>query len=212
MPPMTFAVRAATATYSNNSTVHAVTLPASIAAGHVLLITIWNVVGETFSTPAGWTLLASTSTKYWFKRTADGSEGATVDITASGAGSAIAISERWTGASGNVEAAVAVASLDVPSLTPSWGAKDTVWVTSLPSAIGIVGDDDSVPPTNYANPVELGSGFVGIMSAYRELNAISTDPGSWTQPEGNAATTLIAIEPEGGAAGNSKNILLLGVG
>lgn len=193
---MAFPVREATATTFDIGDPATVNLPASIASGDVLLISILLYTGAIPTTPSGWSLLTSVSGTYWYKRTADGGEGATVTIDLDTSGSYLAIAERWSGSSGNVEAATGVTSLDVPSLTPSWGAKDTVWVTSLGSQIGVSGDNDSVPPTNYGNPVERAAGFVGLMTSYRELNATSEDPGSWTQPEGSPQTTLIAIEPE----------------
>lgn len=193
---MTFPVRAATAlTTAAAGPALEVNLPASISAGDVLIVELFAYGGDTATTPSGWTALDSETGTYWFKKTAAGDEGAILAITMSGTAPNMAIASRWTGASGNVEAANAVSGLDVGSLTPSWGAKDTVWLTSLASNIGVSGNNDSVPPTNYANAVETASGFVGLMSAYRELNATSEDAGAWTQPEGGGRAIVIAIEP-----------------
>lgn len=200
---MAFPTRPDTATTSSvGNTTHTVNLPANIAAGNGLQVECFEYIGNTLTTPTDWALTASTVNGYYvFTKTATGSEGATVSITASGAGNLIAVSERIAGTSGNVEAATALSnSLDVPSLTPSWGAKDTLWITPLASNVGISGTDDSVPPTNYGNMVSRAVGFVGLATAYRELNASSEDPGSWTQAEGAGRVTLVAWEPAADAA------------
>jgi hypothetical protein len=210
---MAFPVREATATTSDNSDPLLANLPASIAAGDVLVVSLYNIAGQTPTTPTGWALEASGSNLYIYSRTADGGEGATVSITNGGGGGAIAISRRYSGGSGNVEALAVAASYDAGALTPSWGAKDTLWDSAAAYALAVGGVGDGVPPTNYANLVEQASGFVGSGHAYRTLNATSEDPGAWSSGDGARAVTLIAIEPAGAAGGGGAiNMLLLGVG
>lgn len=105
---MAFPIVEATAVtnHSADQTTHVINLPASIAAGELLLL--WFCVdksaGLTVSTPAGWTLLedvtsssGSTERAVLFSKTASGSEGATVNITTNNSESSSALAFRLSG-------------------------------------------------------------------------------------------------------------------
>lgn len=90
------------------------------------------------------------------------------------------------------------AAPDPPSVTPSWGAGNTLWLI-------VEGSDDqtadvSAYPTNYTangiyNEVSASNG-VGLGSSYRAVNVASENPGAFTlaaSQEWVAAT--IAIKP-----------------
>ncbi len=173
---------------------HNVDMPATVNSGDllVILITRFNMTG-TWTTPTGWTLLyddtsSSTSDSAAYVKSADGTEGGTsVAVVHSSDGRAGAAQAYritgWSGTLSEVEEARANGSSvspDPPSLTPAWGAEDTLWIVAAHTS-----DDDVVTDTfstNYGNGVDTVCGGGGnasgrISSARRELNAASDDPG-----------------------------------
>jgi hypothetical protein len=87
---------------------------------------------------------------------------------------------------------------DPPSLTPSWGAANTAWLAIMGNTAQVV--SITAAPANYsgftANAVSSGGSACNTGSAYRQLNAASDDPGSFTTGSDRwwmAAT--IAIRP-----------------
>ncbi len=94
---------------------------------------------------------------------------------------------------------------DAASLSPSWGADDTLWI-----AVGASGEDSltgsytgiATAPTNYGNQADSGIsadaiGGVAGSVAFRQVNAASENPGTWTMDTSNArgAALLIAVRP-----------------
>lgn len=161
---MAFPVPAARAEQAHASaTTYTVTLPAGIAAGHLLLGFLTENTGTVNPTlPAGWTQLWSTlagasCVGTGFYRIADGNEGASIDIdNASGvAHKAQSVILRITGAyNGAPEVGTAVpesgaTNTDPPSLTPSWGDIDTLFIASTQRRSDAV--TVSSYPTNYAD-------------------------------------------------------------
>lgn len=183
---------------ASESTSHSVTLPASIVAGDLLIvsITINGGTGVATLTATGWTQIGtvvneSTSVgQWWFYRKATGVEGPAVTFTSDTTQSAV--HRSWRIAVGTYDAdtvpeiaTVAIPSGDVdpPNLAPSWGAEDTLWLVGA----GIVGVRTiSAAPSNYTN---LATGNTGGADtggdatggwAERELNASAENPGVYT--------------------------------
>ncbi len=187
---MAFPVVAATnsSQVTTPGTSHACSLPAAIAAGNLLILLFSTDSTTTVSTPAGWTLLDSATngairhTSFW--KTASGSEGASVTVTTGSSTNSAHRSYRITGQGASApEHGIATTGSstgpDSPSLTPSWGVADTLWIasTGYSSSTSI-----NANPTNYTGI----AGFGGDGSAWRQLNAASEDPGAFTL----AATSL----------------------
>jgi hypothetical protein len=188
------------------ATSHVISLPAGIVSGN-LLLAIFGIGGNTVgSWPAGWTELwgtelpASVGRLECRYRIADGSEGATITVTTSGALTSSHTTYRIDTFSGNAPVAGTTATAtstnaNPPSLTPSWGAKDTLWI----AVAGVSGSAPSAAPANYTNlltaatPTTLGS-------ARRELNAATEDPGVFTSANDQWAANTIAVEPAAAAA------------
>lgn len=199
---------------TTDTNTHAVALPANIQAGNLLIIilALWeDNTARTVTTPATWTQLyniVGTGTIRRFVayyKVASGSEGASVTVTASSTVGWACNSYRISNYTGVPEAATAGGTSTTPnppSVTPSWGARNTLW-------IAVEGDADATTtavtsPANYTNqltavrspnPIASGTG-PRLSSALRELNAASEDPGTWTIPSSdpwNAAT--IAVRP-----------------
>lgn len=215
--------------FSSASTTHNVSMPATVNKGDLLLLAIGiqNIGGSTtFTTPSGWTSLMDRagSPEYShlaiFMKVADGTEGGTtVNVATSNSQSAVAQVyrvTRWYGSLSGVESADSgadgVTTPDPPSLTPSWGALDTLWFAWFTAA----DDDETVTayPSNYSGGSYIVSGAgtnagCEIGSARRELNATSDNPGSFTitGPETNVTAT-VAVRPRHMAS----PLALLGVG
>lgn len=86
-------------------------------------------------------------------------------------------------------------SKDPPSLSPSWGSADTLWIATNCNYLTI-----TAYPTNYTSLGQRGSNVM-VGSAYRQYASSSDDPSAFTwnySYYGNAVT--IAIQPAGAAA------------
>lgn len=198
-------------------TSHTVTLPATIAAGDLLIVLFAFKPGTaneaTF--PAGWTQffdvesVSGSAVKMvgaW--RDADGAEGASITVTTSESTRMAFASYRISGADDPAtnppEAATAILNNtinpDPPSLTPTGGSKEYLWLAAFTSSQGRI---TSTLPTNYTDNVGDGSdtgtsAHMGIGSGRRELHAASDDPGTFTTTGVGTEETVsaaIAIYP-----------------
>lgn len=220
-PPGPAPVDAARATTSlkTAATGHTVGLPGGIQPGDLLLV--WFRVagtsggGSQIGWPAGWTEMfedtsdASDDASALAWRKADGTEGSTIAVATAASAKAVAISWRITGAADPAtqppQRALAIGSgttPNPPSLTPSGGSRDYLW-------LAIYGSDGetALPPTfpaNYAtSQASEGSGSadstttnVRMAGASRQLNAASEDPGTYTVSGSRSWTAVtIAIPP-----------------
>ena len=187
------------------STSHTVNLPAGIEAGDLLLVFFASDGYPTISFPAGWTQLFQTNSSFavafgaWY-RIADGGEGATITVTTPLGEMTAHTSYRITGYSGTPEAGTPAIGFSYypnpPGLTPTWGAKDTLW-------FACEGNDYTRPvtayPTNYTDSrndyCDQYSGC-GVGTARRELNAATEDPGTFTISLSDQwVANTVAIQP-----------------
>lgn len=207
---MTFPVVAGTNTSTQTSaTSHTVNLPASIAAGDLLIVLFgWPATADDVSTPSGWTQfmnVLNNTRLYGFYRVADGGEGSTLTVTSSSSAASRHNSYRITGYQGTLEVATATGSSTTPNppnLAPSWGAEDTLWIAAAHNSNTTA---DIAAPTNYGNLLEAFLSPFEMNSARRELNASSEDPGTFanaSNAQWQAAT--IAIRPA--AAGTASKM------
>lgn len=205
-----FATVEATTTSATASanTSHTVALPSGIQSGE-LLVVFFNTGGTNVdhTTPTDWTLLSSYAANgrnsiFW--RIADGTEGTTLSVTTSGSRIATHAAYRISGvyAAGPIEGEwQAATSADPPNLTPSWGAKNTLWITfassrrtdntfSAPSGYGAQVDSES-------NSSSGSTSDVRFAAATQELNASSDDPATWgTTGTTNALKSgVLAVRP-----------------
>ncbi len=187
-----------------------------VKAGDLLLALIRSDAGTGFAWPGSpvWTELfdstadAANDAISLAHRFADGSE---LDVTPT-----VTSGLKWAGLTWVIRGAHptqapefatlvtgASATPNPGSLSPSWGAEDTLWIW----AGGWEGEQTSPPasnPTNYASNIAgADSGVAGavatncrVATASRELNAASEDPGSWTISVSDDWTaTVLAIRP-----------------
>jgi len=140
---------------------------------------------EGFSAPAGWTRVRNASSGVWSAfhyRTADGTEGATVDFTMGSSGSkrVACVILRISGWTSFEHQFVDEDSLNPPSINPTWGSSfDTLWI-----AVGAGRPTTNVvdsAPTNFTL-VDVASHATSSLSdrttigvAQRSLAAVSLD-------------------------------------
>ena len=204
-----------------NVTTHPINYPSGIQEDNLLIACVAVDDGsETVSFPVGWTLIddhsgggVAASCEYLV---ADGTETGTFNVTTVDNEESNAIvwrindyelpatqaPEGFSGTGGNVNP-------NAPSLTPTGGAEDFLWIAFASVDVGDF--TVSVTPTNYTNIGHVDGGSIAALYGRRELNASSEDPSAWTISNSRAWRTItIAVHPglEGEATG--APLLLLG--
>lgn len=187
-----------------------VAMPASVSAGDLLIMMVVRdglTTGTNLGTPAGWASIwnnsgGGTHRFAGYAKDAVGTEGGTtvnVTITASDNDACAQVYQitNWHGDLTGVEDAQASGANNPnpPTLTPSWGNTDTLWIAAY--ARDGAGAPDAYP-TNYSTGqtyTESGAtaSFVAIASARRELTAATEDPGVFTQGSVNWIASTIAV-------------------
>ncbi len=186
-------------------------MPATVAAGDLLLVLFTNIDDSTVTTPGGWTLLFTESHDgdvrgSAYAKVATGSEGGTTVnfITSTNERAAAQVyrvlASEWYGsiASGiSVGSATEADAVDPnpPSLTPSWSSADTLWIAYS----GSEGVSVSSYPSSYSGGLTTASGGSGthaqVASAYRQLNATSENPGIFDTASVDWVANTIAVRP-----------------
>jgi hypothetical protein len=201
-----------------DSTSHTIDLPATIAAGQVLLITISSDGNPTItwdnSSAGTWTTVTSVDATacrlYAFHKTADGTEdGATLTFTTSASERLNSSVFLISGASGNIEvqSGFDATGTDWPAdhittLTPTWGVKKTLWFSV--AAHDVSGATIFGEPPNYLNTGNVANGATSadapLLWAYRKADVDSEQPAGFTLSTTRPwAALTIAVEP--GSAG-----------
>lgn len=187
----------------------ALPLHTTVNSDELLILIVGSKNSSVMSTPAGWTERINTnlggavySRLAIFTKQANGSEGGTtVSIPEANGYSSAAMVVRSSGWNGIEVSAVAKGNSnfpDSPILTPSWGAKDTLWI----ACYGYDGSSGHVSgsPANYTTRGYAQAADMTVGAATREYNVSSQDPNSFdmfgTSSELWTAAT-IAIEPAG---------------
>lgn len=216
--------------FATSVTSMAVNYPASTTSGD-LLVAISGVRNSgTWSTiPSGWSQLVApfaaggVGDMTVFTKTASGTEGGTTATwVASVATTASWLTVDISGWDGTTTPEFATKnSGGTPStnsfnaVTPASGADNYLWLALYVTTAN--GTTASAAPTNYlgfvTNSVSSGGSQVGASFAYRQLNASSETPGSFTTSADRWwMTTTLAIKPSGGSTPTAHNLTLLGVG
>jgi hypothetical protein len=194
-----------------------VNMPATINSGDLLVTLVSVRNAGTWTKPSGWSDITTISQAgggsvgklNGFYKISDGTEaGTTPTWTASTGTTGAWLSIRVTSWHGTTPPEALTASGDAtnanpPSVTPSWGADDTLWLAIASNSA--TGDTTgfTAAPTNYlalrSNGASSGGSTCNVASSTRELNATSEDPGTFT-PSSNRfwAAANIAIRPAGG--------------
>lgn len=200
--------------FSASATSMPVNMPATVNAGDLLIALVEVRNAGTWTKPTGWSDISTLSQGgggsvgklNGFYKIADGTEDSTTptwtaSVSTTGAWVTIRVSS-WHGTT-PPEATTAsgdATNANPPSLTPSWGAEDTLWLAI--AANSATGDTTgfTAAPTNYSNlhsnGTSTGGSTCNVASSTRGLNATSDDPGTFT-PSSNRfwASATIGIRP-----------------
>lgn len=204
--------------FATSVTSMAVNMPATVDSGDLLLAFAEVRNAGTWTVPTDWVEFkaqlggSSVGELTAFYKIADGDEdGGTATWTASTGTSAIWQVIRITGWHGTTPPEAASAQGDYttnpnpPSLSPSWGAEDTLWLeVAGNSATSTLTTGASTNYSGYqANTASSGGAQVNIASAYRQLNASSEDPGVFANSTNIRywAAMTVAIRPAAVAGG-----------
>ncbi len=186
---------------------HALTMPAGVATGDLLMVFTTTASGVTFSVSAGtgWAIVdqidsasgAIRGAIFW--KVADGSDALSVGIS-----SARALGARIIRVlAGTFDAATPFdqtsatpatgANPDPPNHTPSGGADDYLWIAVRHGSTAAT----SAAPTNYDDlrTASTGANATLVSIAERELNASSEDPGVFTAGSSQNVVRTVAIHP-----------------
>lgn len=176
-------------------------MPAGIQAGDLLLLFVFKASADgTISTPSGWTSMgqdAQNCRAAIFRRTATGSDGATVTVSYTGDATTTRIMSLQVhairGYQGTPEAALlqqpSTTSPRPPSLTPSWGNKNCLWFAALFRA--------TPPNTLISDPAQYGTFFMagnGLRTGTRSLRAATEHPGAFSYENAtNFVSATVAV-------------------
>lgn len=209
-----------------DTTAHDVLIPDGTASGDLLLLFIAIDSTPTISNmPAGWTQLKRLSItggtlEVWYKE-ADGTEVAFQYTSSS--------SERSTNLTWRVNARAAATAPEVStgatssamsdpdpdSLTPSWGALDTLWIAcfggSIATSTTIVAYPANYTISQYSDSTGGTSVHAVFAIAGRELNAATEDPGVFdTTGTIAGGVCTIAVKPVAAVVGNRYGVTTSG--
>lgn len=219
-----------------------VSRPAGVA-GQLTIAIIAVDGGPTLTWPAGYTQFFAQSRVGEFRITGayhqeDGSEGTTFDITSSASEKWAAIVYSISGAENpatqapeatTVDGSTGTANPDPPSITPTGGSKDYLFIAAIAND-GEEADDDTwgnTSPTNYtpSPPRQKATGVGGLgntntslETAERALTAASEDPGTFNNDVSHTYVgATIAVHPAGavtheGAASITASGIVAAVG
>jgi hypothetical protein len=195
------------------------TMPASISVGNLLLAFVASDIAAsgTTITMTGWTSISnqqfgSAVRSTVFARVADGTEGATAAIDTS-ASEACAWHfyniSTWFGTIANgceagTPAAAGSTNPNPPSLTPSWGALDTMWLAGAGNDGNVAITAGPASYTNFVNTRWANTSGCGIATARRELNTATEDPGTFTMSTEQWVAHTIAIRPAAAGGGSTQ--------
>ncbi|RUU29775.1 hypothetical protein [Mesorhizobium sp. M6A.T.Ce.TU.016.01.1.1] len=186
-------------------TSHTVLLPASITVGELLIIVITlGGASTTLSTPAGWNQLfkveGSSRTSAGYYRVATGSEGASVSVTSGATRKSRHQSFRISNYQGTPEATAANSlstNPDPPTLTPSWGSDDVLWIAFEGHRGGTSSPTTAAPSgyTNFATGTTTGAANDDAVCSTARLTSVasSENPGVFTVVNSNWVAATMAI-------------------
>lgn len=218
-------VEARTANTAAATTTPAVTIPSDGVASKLIVCAFSPNSNPTISwTGTGFTQLIYDATAAFdglavIYRWTDGSEGASITPTLGTSSETVWSCLRIAGAinpatqapqASTVNRQSVNANPDPPSLTPTGGAKDYLWIAIANTNNG--SRTVTIAPSSYGNlnafdSASAGAG-VAIGTAERQLNAASEDPGTFTvSTTSEVGSLVVAIHPAAAAAVKRRPII-----
>lgn len=203
-------VSANTSSQGSNTLSHTVNMPSSPVAGN--RITLMFAVDGGSNTVITWPAPFATNVIFRgnsgtsvaveiAETEATGLEGSTITVVTNNTEQSAHLAYQISGHDPAQASEVAGGSSnDPPSLTPTGGAKDYLWITGIAPNDGVAGIITGFP-ANYINTGQVNngtSGSAGASLAYatRELNAASENPGAFTEsPDPVDVNFTLAVHP-----------------
>lgn len=209
---------------NTNQNNQVISLPASLVSGNLLVVALSLDGLNSVTWPAGWTEIIDanrsgvTASVAW--RRIDGSEGATITVTVDASASEMSCAKVWQISGDDTGQAPEAASANnngatpnPPSLTPTGGAKDYLWLVFAclqPGSNVATGF-----PTGFTNTgQEAGSANASqspIAWATLNENTATKDPDAFAATSNNWMAVTIAVHPAAAAAGQPTRRRLGGV-
>lgn len=203
------------------STSHSVVLPTGIVAGELLLVVFacrtvatvtWdNATAGTWNSVVDRVQALGRPHLVVRSKVADGTEsGATLTIGLSASSymsyRCIRLNKAASAEGASADGGSTNPS-DPPSLTPTWGAKDTLWYEI--AAFDALSVTITTPSRNYGNTASAsatGAGNSSLSMAYRALNVVDENPIPMTLSSGpQIVVATVGIEPGAAAAGGGSS-------
>lgn len=192
-----------------DTTAHLVIMPDTVNTGDLLIALIAVDGNPTITTPSGWTLLQQSNVTGLVKgavyyKIADGTEGSTtVDFATETAERMMAQVIRIQAGTYNGAPEAAVATLsssvnpDPPNLTPSWGARNSLWLAATAvdntRTVSVYPLADNQVRTAHS---AFGTAFVTLASCSVNSNVAALDPGTFTINTASASVSFtVAVRP-----------------
>ncbi len=212
---------------TSNSTSWTLTYPTNIQAGDLLLAFVASDGNsQTPTWPAGWVKDAilgpsSAVTGIWVKKLATGSETGTFNVTGMGSeqgawrvfritgwegtlGTTTETGTTTDGAASGLFAIGTSATANPTTLTPHWGADDTLWIAmcAVDTSRTITTFPANCPDLNTSD-VSGGAGGATLAVAMSNLNAIFFDPNAFAITSDDWVAFTVAVRPVAAATGKA---------
>jgi hypothetical protein len=161
-----------------------VSLPTGIVAGNLLIAVVGNNGDRTHTWPAGWTELTddlngSISSATIGYRVANGSEGASITVTASSAAPSAHVAVRITGSFGTpVASSVATGSSTAPDSSVVSRGNGRLYL----AIFGGRNNSFTInsPPSGYTTSRSSITGSASAAIAFLQSSAATSDPSAWS--------------------------------
>lgn len=192
---------------TTEATSHTITLPASIVSGNLLLAFVSGEFGGNGSI-SGWTThtnysIGNTGLAIFYKIAGSSESNPSFSIPDSRSIAYAVYQISGAATSGATESQVATTSYDPPSLTPTWGSKDTLWFAVCTMAANAGNTGFSAFPSGYSNTNNSnyshgpGNAYGQVLGVCNKGAAASSDdPSSFT---GTSAfqylSSTLAVKP-----------------
>jgi hypothetical protein len=205
-PSVVTLTRAERQAWLSDGTSATINLPGARQAGDRVLI-FWSFAGGVPATPSGWALLGMSGANYKtgiYERVLDGTEAATVAFVAGSSMVGISYCQYLIRGSDPVApsqivffgATLATTTINPPALTPTWGAKKSLWLGYI-RVSDMVGWFSAEPPE--LTSIADSTWFWGS-SGYAKVETASLDMGSWSWTTARAFDAMAVVVPPGLAA------------
>jgi hypothetical protein len=205
-----------------DGTTHNVTLPTPISAGDLLLALCAFDLTVTYTTPTGWHDFGefhaddNPATRIFGLIAVGTEDGAVVNFATDASERGGITVYRISGTHDVIADVVEFSGLDIaspidpPSLTPSWGADDTLWIVAAANSSSSA-SSPTAAPASYGSFTAAGSlpltggSDAAVWSAHRQANTATENPAAFTGGTGYAVT--IAVQPAQAATGTVASTL-----